>query len=130
MVPAVLPVLVKTDQRVGGLRLWRWRLFTRPTYDAAQAWTWRSAVLPALFFAVPAGFRTDLVSAPWWARWFLPLRHLAVAALVHDVLRRLYPDLPLGVIDALMLLVMIETGVPEPWRTIVWLSVRTNNNRA
>ena len=101
-----------------------------PTYDVAADWTWRSLYLPGFVVIVPAGLHTDLVSAPWWGCWLLPLRHLAVAALVHDALRRLVPDLPLEIIDALMLLAMIETRVPEPSRTVVWLAVRTSNTRA
>lgn len=129
MTPAVLPSLVKTAKRVGGFRFGPWRLFTRPVYRAS-GWRFASLSIAGLVVEVPEGFLTDLVSAPWWARPFMPLRHLAVAALIHDRLRQAYPHLSLEAIDALMLLVMIETGVPEPWRTIVWLAVRTNNNRA
>lgn len=128
--PVALPQLIKTDRRAGGLRLWRWRLLSRPIYIVAEPWTWTSLAAPGLTILIPAGFETDLVSAPGLARPLMPLHHLAAAALVHDWLRRHRPDLSLEQIDALMLLVMVETGVPEPWRTIVWLSVRTNNNRA
>ena len=127
---AALPTLIKTGQRTGGVRLRRWRLFTRPVYEVAEHWTYRSRAVPALVIVIPAGFRTDLVSAPWWARWFLPLLHLAIAALVHDWLRENGHTLSLEEIDVLMLLVMTDTGVPDPSRTLVWLAVRTNNNRA
>lgn len=129
MAAVALPALVKTRQRVGGFRLGPWRLGSRPLYRAS-AWRYASPTIDGLVIEIPDGFLTDLVSAPWWARPFMPLRALAVAALIHDWLRRMAPHLPLEVIDALMLLAMIEIGVPEPWRTIVWLAVRTNNNRA
>ena len=129
MAAVALPALAKTGERAGGFRLGPWRLGSRPLYRAS-AWRYASPTIAGLVVEIPDGFLTDLVSAPWWGRWLLPLRHLAVAALVHDRLRRDHPHLSLEAIDALMLLVMIETGAPEPWRTIVWLAVRTNNNRA
>lgn len=78
---------------------------------------------------VPAGYVTDLVSAPWWVRWMLPLRHMMMPAIRHDMRRRLQRCKPLWTIDLQFFEDMHRARVAEPAKTLAWLGVRTNANR-
>ena len=78
---------------------------------------------------IPAGYITDLVSSPWWARWMLPLAHMRTPALRHDMRRRLQRHKSLAQIDGQFREDMRLAGVPEPVRTLAYWAVRTNKNR-
>lgn len=118
-----MPALVKIPGRVGGWRIFGFVLGSRPLYASSQEFRYGGA-------RIPAGFTTDLVSAPWFARPFMPLRHLAACALYHDYLLRMRPDLSLRTCDARFLVAMKFFGVPQPWRSICYGAVRTNRNRS
>lgn len=76
---------------------------------------------------IPAGFEFDL-SAPWWSRWALPRHHLVLVSCVHDYARD-QMAWPFWFTDLLLLDAANACGVPEPAKTIVWLSVRTDKHR-
>ena len=78
---------------------------------------------------VPPGYETDLVSAPWWARPFMPLKHMRDAALRHDWRRKHRADLSLRQIDDMFLDDLIAAGVPWPWPGICRWAVGMNKNR-
>lgn len=117
------PRLIKTTERLGGIVLFNKRFFTRPVYVTDEHFIHSD-------ICVPKGFRTDLVSAPWYCRPFLPLKMLAGPAILHDILRRDFLDMAKWKTDLKFLEYMYEFNVPEPWKTLVWLSVRKNNTRA
>ena len=78
---------------------------------------------------VPPGYETDLVSAPWYARPFMPLKHMRDAALRHDWRRKHRADLSLRQIDDMFLEDMRAANVPWPWPAICRWAVGTNTNR-
>lgn len=78
---------------------------------------------------VPDEFETDRISAPRPVMWMLPKRHIDPAAVLHDYCRRHRHDMELWETDLVFLQAMYLCGVPEPWRTICWLAVRTNRSR-
>ena len=88
----------------------------RPTYRLLEA-----------IDDIPAGFETDLVSAPSLVKWLLPNDHMRIPAIKHDYRRKLGQDLEET--DILFLLDMYKAGVPFLTRLICFLSVRNNNRR-
>jgi hypothetical protein len=78
---------------------------------------------------IPAGFETDLVSAPFIIKWLLPNDHMKLPAIKHDYRRKHRPDLPLEVTDILFLTDLYVAGVPFIKRLICFLAVRSNNRR-
>lgn len=117
------PRLIKTGKRLGGFQIWKWRFATRPEYETDEDFEHDK-------IKVPRGFKTDLVSAPWYLRPFMPLRHMAVPALLHDILRRFFLDMHIDETDRRFYRYMKECGVPQPYRTLAYWAVRTNKNRA
>lgn len=125
-----LPALIQTDRRVGGLRIWLWVFFARRIYRLSGGFGYRSRVVPGVSLWVPAGFETDLVSAPWQVRWLLPVEAMAFAAVVHDYLRSQRHDLHPEVVDLVFREVMIASGVSKICAELAYQAVRANNNRA
>lgn len=123
MVAIALPTLIKTGVRVGGFKVGPWRLGSRPVYEVGEEFTHDG-------ITVPKGFKTDLVSAPWFLRPFMPLQHMAVPAILHDILRRLFLWLSLQETDKRFRRYMRDFGVAQPWRTLAYWGVRTNRSRA
>ncbi len=96
--------------------------FSRPYYRTLDAFEVDGVI-------VAPGYETDLVSAPWWARPFLPLARMKTPALRHDMRRRLQRHKSLAQIDGQFREDMRLAGVPEPVRSIAYWAVRTNTNR-
>lgn len=71
---------------------------------------------------VGKGFLTDLVSAPKWARRWLPLEKMARAALVHDWLMNM-TGLSRWKCNRLFRRQMKADGVSFRWRWLVWAYV-------
>lgn len=117
------PRLIKTGVRIGGFCIGPWRFATRPEYETDEEFEYDG-------IRVPKGFKTDLVSAPWFLRPFMPLKHMAIPAILHDILRRLFPWLSCKETDKRFRRYMKEFGVAQPWRTLAYWGVRTNKNRA
>lgn len=116
------PLVEKTDVRVGGLRLFGRVFFGRPVYRTLTDVTFAD-------YVVPAGFETDFVSAPAIVRWALPLKAMCLAAILHDFLRKVRLEVPLWKTNTRFLEELYVQDVPEPFRTLAWLAVRTNHNR-
>lgn len=110
---------LKKVGRTGGLF---GELFSRPLYRTLDAFEVDG-------FTVPAGYLTDLVSAPWWARTFLPLKAMRRAAIRHDWRRKHRLDLSTSQTDDMFRADLIEDGVSRFWAWVCWLAVRTNKNR-
>jgi len=104
--------------KIGRTRRW----LGRPIYRTLDQIVFKGVV-------VPAGHETDLVSAPFWAKWSLPNDHMMMPAIIHDFCRSHRPDLSLWDGDLLFLDAMRSFGVAEPARTLAWLAVRGNSNR-
>ncbi|PIB91303.1 DUF1353 domain-containing protein [Caulobacter sp. FWC2] len=113
------PVRLKKVGRTGGLF---GEVFTRPLYRTLDPFEVDGVM-------VEPGYLTDLVSAPWWVRPFMPLRHLREPALKHDWRRRSRADLSLVAIDDLFAADMRAAGVAQPWRFLCRWAVGTNTNR-
>lgn len=80
---------------------------------------------------VPPAFQFD-VSAPWWS---LPILHLTGiypklvrASGLHDYARQ-DPAWSLWFGDLIFCDALHTDGVREPWLTLCWWAVRSNNNR-
>lgn len=78
---------------------------------------------------VPAGFTTDIASAPWWIRWLLPNDHMHDPAIRHDMRRKLQTWRSLEDIDRAFYDDLIAAGTVRFWAWVCWQAVRTNNNR-
>ena len=96
--------------------------FKRPVYDTAQPVDLDGVI-------VPAGFRTDIVSGPWWVRWLLPNDHMRDAAIRHDMRRKLQAWRSLESIDRAFRGELIAANTRPFWAWICWQAVRTNNSR-
>lgn len=116
-------MLVKTNERTGGLKIGRLVLFSRPIYLLTKDFEH-----DGIF--VPKGFKTDLVSAPWIIKTFLPVKAMAKSAILHDALRRNYKHISVRITDRKFKRYLKEFGVKEPWVTLSYLAVCTNNSRA
>ena len=114
----MIPALEKID-RMGGLF---GLFFSRPRYRTLEPVELDGEI-------IPAGYITDLVSAPWWAREFLPLQHLKLPALKHDMRRTLQTIKPLEEIDKQFYDEMLEAGISKILSFILWKLVRLNNVR-
>lgn len=106
--------------RTGGLF---GEFFTRPLYETLDPFEVDGVT-------VPPRYRTDLVSAPWWARPFLPLKAMREAAFKHDWRRKHRLDLTTRQTDDLFRADLLAAGVSPPLAWICWRAVRTNTNRA
>lgn len=110
----------KTDKKRAGRRIYR----------VIEPFTYEVGFLGSgLKIEIPKGFETDLVSAPWWVRWALPLDHMKRPAILHDYIREHRPDIELWRTNLIFLEAMYADGTIEPARTLAWLAVRTNRNR-
>lgn len=70
---------------------------------------------------VPAGYKTDLASIPFYARWLIPLSGpMAKPALVHDWLLEQEDPRAIAVFDEAMMV----TGVSKLMRELVLAAVR------
>jgi len=96
--------------------------FSRPYYRTLDAFEVDGVI-------VAPGYETDLVSAPWWARPFMPLKHMRDAAFRHDWRRKNRHDLSLEQIDDMFKGDLRAAGVPWPWPAICRWAVGTNKNR-
>lgn len=105
--------------RTGGLF---GELFSRPLYRTTSPFEVDGVI-------VPPGYRTDLVSAPWWARPLLPLKPMRVPAFKHDWRRRNQPHRSLEAIDADFHADLLTAGVWPPIAWLCWQAVRLNQNR-
>ena len=97
-------------------------LFRRAVYVTAEAVELDGVV-------VPAGFPTDIASAPWWVRWLLPNDHMRDAAIRHDMRRKLQTQRDLDDIDKDFHRELIAAGTVRFWAFVCWWVVRFNNNR-
>ena len=111
--------LVKVG-RTGGLF---GELFSRPLYDTTDPFEVDGVV-------VKPPYRTDLVSAPWLARPFLPLKRMRLPALRHDWRRKNQPLRSTRAIDDDFRTDLLAEGVWPIVAWICWRAVRTNHNRA
>lgn len=103
----------------------------RRLYRVVEDFTYEIGFLGSgLKIIVPKGFVTDLVSAPRWARWMLPLEHMKRPAILHDYLREHRPDIELWRTNLIFLEAMYADNTNEPAKTLAWLAVRTNRNRS
>ncbi|MCA0358739.1 MAG: DUF1353 domain-containing protein [Proteobacteria bacterium] len=110
--------LVKVG-RTGGLF---GELFTRPLYDTCDPFEVDGVT-------VKPPYRTDLVSAPWWARPVLPLKKMRRAAIRHDWRRKNQPHRSTRAIDDDFRTDLLADGVSPFVAWICWRAVRTNKNR-
>lgn len=106
------------------------RIQGRKVYRVVRSFTYRTGPREGVPITIPAGFETDLVSAPWYLRWALPLKHMMLAAIVHDYARKHCDDILTEETDVIFLEAMYDCRVREPYKTLSWLAVRSNNNRA
>lgn len=79
---------------------------------------------------VPAGYTTDLVSVPCWARPFIPRfeGETASAAVVHDYLYSTH-CVPRWVADGILYEALIASGVSSAKSFVMWASVRLGGLR-
>ena len=101
-----------------GRRTWRFR------HGARFEWGQRGA---GWIVEIPASFEFD-VSAPWWLTWLPVLKAMIRPAGLHDLLRR-DPAWALWSGDLMFLDACKANGVREPWLTLGWWAVRTNDRR-
>lgn len=98
-------------------------LFSRPLYDTKDPFEVDGVI-------VQPPYRTDLVSAPWWGRPFLPLKRMRLPALRHDWRRKHQLRRSTRVIDDDFHTDLLAAGVSPLVAWICWRAVRTNDNRA
>ena len=110
--------------------------FARPdqfTVRRVDAVTWELK-LPLLYqgsrqsFTVPAGYRTDFATVPWFAQWLIPRTGVwTLAAVLHDWL--ITHGIPAGLItsrdcDGVFRRVLREEGTDFVRRWLMWCGVR------
>lgn len=79
---------------------------------------------------VPADFRTDLASVPWWIRWlFPPNGPWERAAAVHDYLYSRAAQCPRFLADAILRDMMAAAGVARWARLVIFYAVRLAGGR-
>lgn len=102
----------------------------RPIYRVKESFFYEVGFIGSgLKIEIPAGFESDLVSAPWWCAWLLPLDHMKRPAILHDYLREKRPDIELWRTNLIFLEAMYADRTIEPAKTLAWLATRTNKNR-
>jgi len=106
------------------------RVKGRKVYRVLRTFIYRAGPFGGGEISIPAGFETDLVSAPWYLRWALPLKHMMLPAIVHDYARKFCLGITTSGTDLIFLEAMYDCRVREPYKTLSWLAVRSNNNRA
>lgn len=79
---------------------------------------------------IPAGFRSDGVSRPWWLAWMIdPWGRAALAALLHDYLLSL-PDVTKWQADLMFLAALRSQSVPALLAHLLYFAVRTRRPRS